>query len=236
MAKYIKTALVTGANKGIGRHIARQLAQLGVRVLAGSRDVARGQRTVGELLGEGLDVQLVQLDVTDAASIAAAAEKVTELDILVNNAGINGAFDPPSAVNLDDLRRTYETNVFGVVAVTNAFLPALLRTPSPRIVNVSSEIGSLTLIPHLPFTVGSYQSSKAALNALTLLYAKELRDTRVKVNAVTPGYVATDLYGDRPARGAGDAADGAAVAVGLALIGDDGPSGEFHDAGGVVPW
>lgn len=236
MAHLSKIALVTGANKGVGRQIARQLAQAGVTVLAGSRDAARGQRAVDELRAEGLDVRRLQLDVTDAASVAAAAAQVESLDILVNNAGISSGYDTPSRMTLDDLRRTYETNVFGVVAVTNAFLPVLLRSPSPRIVNVSSEVGSLTLMDRVPINVGGYQSSKAALNALTILYAKELRDTPMKVNAVTPGYVATDLYGGQPTPGAGDPAHGAAVAVRFALLDDDGPSGEFHDARGSLPW
>ncbi|MEU8300364.1 SDR family NAD(P)-dependent oxidoreductase [Micromonospora sp. NPDC048909] len=237
MTHQSKIALVTGANKGVGRHITRQLAQAGVSVLASSRDTPRGQRTVDELRAEGLDVQLLQLDVTDAASVAAAAAQVTALDILVNNAGISSGYDTPSRTSPEDLRRTYETNVFGVVAVTNAFLPVLLRSPSPRIVNVSSEVGSLTLMRNrIPINVGAYQSSKAALNALTILYAKELRDTPVKINAVTPGYVATDLYGGTPTPGAGDPAHGAAVAVRFALLDDNGPSGEFHDASGILPW
>jgi NAD(P)-dependent dehydrogenase (short-subunit alcohol dehydrogenase family) len=237
MTQQTKIALVTGANKGIGRQVARQLAQAGVTVLAGSRDVARGKRTVDDLRDEGLDVRLLQLDVTDDSSIAAAAARVPTLDILVNNAGISSGYETPSRTSRDDLRRTYETNVFGVVAVTNAFLPVLMKSPSPRIVNVSSEVGSLALIgDRVPINVGAYQSSKAALNALTILYAKELRDTPLKINAIAPGYVATDLYGGQPTPGAGDPADGAAVAVRYALIGDDGPTGEFHGAFGVVPW
>jgi NADP-dependent 3-hydroxy acid dehydrogenase YdfG len=173
-----RVALVTGANKGIGLHIARQ-AQRGLLVLVGSRDVERGGRAaVAELVGEGLDVRLLVLDVTDEASVAAAAEQVGadpgRLDVLVNNAGIASGLAPTSEVQVTDLRRTYETNVFGVVAVTNALLPLLRRSPAPRIVNVSSGLGSLTMLsdPGFPFAElnnAAYQSSKMALNAFGAL-------------------------------------------------------------------
>lgn len=241
-----RVALVTGANKGIGLHIARQLAQRGLTVLLGARNAERGRAAVAGLVGEGLDVRLLVLDVTDAGSVAAAAEQVAKdpgrLDVLVNNAGITSGLAPTSQVEVADLRRTYETNVFGVVAVTNALLPLLRRSRSARIVNVSSGLGSLTLLSDPDFRFAdlnnaAYQSSKAALNALTVLYAKELRGTGIKVNAVSPGYRATDLNGGLPTPGAGDPADGAAVAVRMALIDDAGPTGEFHsDAGTVYPW
>lgn len=241
-----RVAVVTGANKGIGRHIARQLAQRGLLVLLGSRDKSRGQAAVAELVEEGLDVRLLQLDVTDPRSAAVAAGQVAHdpgrVDVLVNNAGITSGLDAASQMTLDDLRRTYETNVFGVVTVTNAFLPLLRRSPAPRIVNVSSGLGSLTMIndPAFPFADlnnAAYQSSKTALNALTVLYAKELRATGIKVNAVSPGYRATDLNGGLPTPGAGDPAEGAAVAVRLALVGEDGPTGEFHSHNGTTyPW
>lgn len=245
MTETKKVALVTGANKGIGRYVAQQLAEAGTTVLVGSRDVARGQSTVDELTG---DVRLAVLDVTDAASIAAVAKQIEEdfgrLDILVNNAGISLGAALPSEENLDDLRRTYEANVFGVVAVTNALLPLLKRSEAPRIVNVSSGLGSFAVMqrvdePYGEFNAISYQTSKAALNAVTVMYAKELRDTAFKVNAISPGYRRTDLGGvkaeDKP--GAGDPAEGALSVTRLALLDEDGPTGEFHlDTGGLCPW
>ena len=237
-------ALVTGANKGIGKHIARQLAQAGLLVFVGSRDRARGQSAVNELAAEGLSVRLLPLDVTDPVSVAAAADQLDQypghLDVLVNNAGITSGLEPASKVTVDDMRRTFETNVFGVVAVTNAMLPLLRRSPAARIVNVSSGLGSLSIISDPEFaglSFAAYQSSKTALNALTVLYAKELRSAGIKVNAVCPGYRATDLNRGLPNPGAGDPADGAKIAVELALVGDDGPSGEFiSDSGARYPW
>jgi len=241
-----RVAVVTGANKGIGKHIARQLAQAGLLVFIGSRNHARGQAAVDELRSEGLSVRLLGLDVTDSASIARAAAQIARdpgrLDVLVNNAGITSGLDAASRMSVDDLRRTYETNVFGVVATINAFLPLLRQSPSPRIVNVSSGLGSLTLLsdPAFPFAAlnnAAYQSSKTALNALTVLYAKDLAKEGFKVNAVSPGYRATDLNGGLPTPGAGDPAEGAEVAVRMALIPDDGPTGEFHShAGTTYPW
>jgi NAD(P)-dependent dehydrogenase (short-subunit alcohol dehydrogenase family) len=241
-----KIALVTGANKGIGKHIARQLAQAGLLVFVGSRDRARGKVAVDELAAEGLSVRLLLLDVTERASVTAAAEQLDHdpghLDVLVNNAGITSGLEPASRVSVDDMRRTYETNVFGVVAVTNAMLPLLRRSPAPRIVNVSSGLGSLSIMSDPTFAIAdqnnaAYQSSKTALNALTVLYAKDLRSAGIKVNAVCPGYRATDLNRGLPYPGAGDPADGAKIAVELALIGDDGPSGEFvSDSGTRYPW
>jgi NAD(P)-dependent dehydrogenase (short-subunit alcohol dehydrogenase family) len=242
-----KVAVVTGGNKGIGFHIVRQLAQEGVHVYLGARDVDRGRAAAEVLMYEGLDVEFVQLDVTDPASVGAAAkyvEQAGDLNVLVNNAAITSGLDPTSTVTLEDLRRTYETNVFGVVTVTNAFLPLLRRSDSPRIVNVSSAGGSITWManpfPDFPFAAlnnAAYQSSKVALNALTLLYDKELRDEGFKVNAVCPGYRATELNGGMPTPGAGDPADGATIAVTMALTGDDGPTAEFHGHdGSIYPW
>jgi NAD(P)-dependent dehydrogenase (short-subunit alcohol dehydrogenase family) len=247
MTETTRIALVTGANKGIGWHVARQLGEAGVTVLVGSRDPERGRAAVDQFTEQGLAVQLVVLDVTDADSVAAAAEQVTDehgrLDILVNNAGIGSGTTKPSELPLADLRRVYETNVFGVVTVTNAFVPLLRRSTAPRIVNVSSGLGSLTMMAAsdqrwAALNVPAYQSSKAALNALTLLYSRELAPDGFRVNVVNPGYRATELGGANATDPrAGDPAEGAAAVVALALIGDDGPTGQFHtDTGGTLPW
>src|SRR5580658_8858158 len=178
-------ALVTGASKGIGKEIARQLAAAGLAVYVGSRDAARGERAVEEIGG---GARLLVLDVTDTASIAAAAHQVRSLDILVNNAGISGDGKTADRDDTGTLRRIYETNVFGVVAVTNAFLPALGRSAHPRIVNISSGTGSLAWAtgPQFPHrgTFAAYRSSKAALNALTIYYAHALAGEGFKVNAL----------------------------------------------------
>ncbi len=231
-------ALVTGANKGIGKEIARQLADGGLTVYVGSRDAGRGQRAVAEIGG---DTRLLVLDVTDAQSIAAAAEQVPSLDILVNNAGLMVDSASPPEADVDSFRRTYETNVFGVLAVTNAFLPALRRSAAPRIVNISSGTGSLTVSSSATssFSPGggaAYRSSKTALNALTLFYAQALAGEGFKVNALAPGLRRTDLN-ERAAASEGDPAEAAAGAVRLALLGDDGPTGEFRSWDLTdVPW
>ncbi|WP_426512745.1 SDR family NAD(P)-dependent oxidoreductase [Dactylosporangium sp. McL0621] len=230
------TALVTGANKGIGRHIAQQLAAAGLQVYVGSRNLANGSAAAAEI---GSGARAIQLDVTDQASIDAAAAAVPSLDVLVNNAGIivDGAA-PPDAT-LDAFRRTYETNLFAVLAVTNAFLPALRRSPNPRIVNISSGTGSLTWSAEgRQFQTGgggaAYRSSKTALNALTLFYAQALPDFRV--NALAPGLRRTDLN-PRAAAADGDPAEAAEAAVRLALLPADGPTGGFHHYDGTLaPW
>jgi NAD(P)-dependent dehydrogenase (short-subunit alcohol dehydrogenase family) len=236
------TALVTGATGGIGLHIARQLAERGWTVLVGARDAARGVEVASQFGGRPL-----VLDVTDAESIAAAAATVPELDALVNNAGIS--LDTGVGVTeteVDVFRRTYETNVFGVVAVTNAFLPALRRSAHPRIVNISSGTGSLTWStgpnPQFDYQAAgtgsgaAYRSSKTALDALTVFYAQALADDGFKVNALAPGLRATNLN-RRAATAGGDPAEAAAGAVRLALLPDDGPTGQlFSWDGTVVPW
>lgn len=230
-------ALVTGADKGIGRQIAQQLADRGLTVYVGSRDAGRGQRAVEEIGG---GARLLVLDVTDAAGIAEAAGQVDALDILINNAGISGEGRTAQEEDLETFRRIYETNVFGVVAVTNAFLPALRRSAHPRIVNISSGTGSLgwgtgSQFPHQG-TYAAYRSSKTALNALTVFYAHSLAADRVLVNALAPGLRRTDLNATAAASG-GDPAEAAAGAVRLALLADDGPSGGFFSWDGTsVPW
>lgn len=235
-----RTALVTGANMGIGKHIARLLAAEGLTVYVGSRDPGRGQRAVEEI---GAGARPLVLDVSDPDGIARAAARVDRLDVLVNNAGVSLSLAPPADTGVEEFRRTYETNVFGVVAVTNAFLPALRRSPRPRVVNVSSGTASLTWSanPNPQFTPGNggaaaYRSSKAALNALTVLYAQTLADDGFKVNALAPGLRATDLTPGAAAAG-GDPAEAARGAVRLALLPDDGPTGGFFSWDGTpVPW
>lgn len=244
-------ALITGANKGIGLATARQLGARGMTVLAGARDAARGREAADKLRAEGVDARFVPLEVTDAASVAAAAEVVEReyghLDVLVNNAGIIRADGAglPSETTLDSLREVYETNVFGVVAVTNALLPLLRRAPAARIVNVSSEVGSIAVMTDpegalFALTSVPYPSSKTALNMITAMYAKELRDTPIKVNAANPGYCATDLNHHSGFR---TPEEGAEVSVHLATLPADAPSGLLWgyqmDAGGgygVLPW
>jgi NAD(P)-dependent dehydrogenase (short-subunit alcohol dehydrogenase family) len=235
------SAIITGASSGIGREIARQLAAAGLTVYVGSRDRERGRRAVGEIGG---DARLMVLDVTDGSSIADAARQIQDLDILVNNAGIMVDGKPATEADADSFRRTYETNVFGVVAVTNAFLPALRRSAHPRIVNVSSGTGSLgwSTGPNPQFayqtagTGAAYRSSKTALNALTVYYAQALAAAGFKVNALAPGLRATSLNA-RAAASGGDPGEAAAGAVRLAMLPDDGPTGQFFSWDGTVaPW
>jgi NAD(P)-dependent dehydrogenase (short-subunit alcohol dehydrogenase family) len=236
-------ALVTGANKGIGKEIARQLADAGHTVYLGSRELSRGERAAEEIGG---DTRALQIDVTDQRSVEDAAGQVPALDILVNNAGISGDGKTPDLEDLDTVRRIFETNVFGVFAVTNAFLPALRRSAHPRIVNISSGTGSMaasagqvTGVMASPTPSGrfaAYRSSKTALNELTLLYAITLADEGFKVNALAPGARRTDLNANVATAG-GDPAEGAAGAVRLALLPDDAPTGQFLSWDGtVVPW
>ncbi|MEV7388809.1 MULTISPECIES: SDR family oxidoreductase [unclassified Streptomyces] len=234
-----RTALVTGANKGIGLQIARLLAGEGFTVHVGARDAGRGERAVEEI---GAGARLLVLDVTDPGSVERAAARVERLDVLVNNAGVQPVTGPPAETGVADFRLTYETNVLGVVAVTNAFLPALRRSARPRVVNVSSGTASLTWSthPNPQFAHGSprsaaYRSSKAALNALTVFYAQELAGDGIKVNALAPGRRATDLVPG--ITGGGDPAEAARGAVRLALLPDDGPTGGFFSWDGTpVPW
>ncbi len=237
-----KIALITGANKGIGKEIARQLGAQGMTVLIGARDTARGEEAAAELKAGGADAFAISLDVTAKASIDEAARRVEaefgRLDVLVNNAGIALETGAPGAVDIDILRRTYETNFFGVVAVTYAFLPLLQKSEAGRIVNMSSGLGSLTQNsdPNWPFghvKPLAYNSSKAALNMFTIILAAELKDTPIKVNAADPGYTATDLNHNTGTR---TVEQGATEAVRLATLPSDGPTGGYFDEDGVVPW
>ncbi len=227
-------ALITGANKGIGYETARALGAQGATVLVGARDAEAGQRAADELKQAGIDARPVRLDVTDADSVARAAEWIGaefgRLDILVNNAAITGGPQggaTASTASIAVLREVFETNVFGLVAVTNAMLPLLREAPAARIVNVSSEVGSvaLTTEPQSPMwamTSIPYGTSKTAVNMITTKYAKELHDTAIKVNAANPGYTATDLNGRSGFR---TPEQGAEPSVYLATLSADGPTG-----------
>jgi len=239
-----RVALVTGANKGIGFETVRSLARRGCCLLLGARDMSLGESAAARLRDEGLDVRFLQIDVTEAESVASAArivdEKFGRLDILVNNAGINAAGRATASTSpLEDVRRTYQVNVFGVIAVTNAFLPLLRKAGrSARIVNVSSGTGSFfhhadRFSLYASVTAAAYVSSKAALNMVTVMYAQELESTGIKVNAADPGFTATDLNGNR---GTQTPAEGADSSVKLATLPDDGPTGGFFDRYGRLPW
>jgi NAD(P)-dependent dehydrogenase (short-subunit alcohol dehydrogenase family) len=225
-------ALITGANKGIGREIAAQLVARGVTVLLAGRNPELVEAAANEL-----GARPVVLDVTDDASVVAAAKLVEQehgrLDVLVNNAGISGERGNNTLANVQNV---FETNVFGVIRVTDAFLPLLLRSAAPRIVNVSSSVGSLTHMGspenQMPFSL-TYPTSKTALNAITVQYARELGKQGVKVNAVCPGYCATDLNNFNGFR---TPQQGAEIAVTMATIGEDGPNGGFFDENGPVAW
>ncbi|RKN39276.1 SDR family NAD(P)-dependent oxidoreductase [Streptomyces hoynatensis] len=246
-----QVALITGANKGIGRAVAELLAAQGGTVLVGARDAGRGEAAAAAIRAAGGDAYPLTLDVTDPATAQAAAawigDRFGRLDILVNNAGISGsgqaapqdALDRvPSAVDVDLVREVFATNVLGVITVTNAVLPLLRRSPAARIVNVSSHAASLTMTaqvdgPLSGLTSAAYSPSKAALNALTLQYANELRKENILVNAAAPGYVDTDINGHT---GLLTPAQGAAVVIRLATLGEDGPTGGFFSEEGPLPW
>lgn len=235
-----KVALITGANKGLGLEIARQLGREGIAVVLGARQ-GKAEAAAAELREQGLDAHAVTLDVTSAADIAALPtffeQQFGRLDILVNNAGVQHDFDQPGGeVSVDSLRQTYETNVFGPYAITQAVLPLLRRAPAGRIVNHSSILGSLTTISQGQggtWVTPGYTSSKAALNMLTVVAAQQLAGTNVKVNAAHPGWVATDLGG---AGAPLSVAEGARTAVRLALLPADGPSGGYFHQEQALPW
>jgi NAD(P)-dependent dehydrogenase (short-subunit alcohol dehydrogenase family) len=222
-----KVALVTGANRGIGLEVSRQLAERGYAVLLGSRDLAKGARAARELPG---DVRAVQIDVADAESVSAAAAGLDHLDAVVNNAAIlYDTWQHGVDADLGQVRDAYETNVLGAWRVVQTALPLLRRSPSPRIVNVSSGAGALT---DMDGGTPAYRTSKAALNALTRILAAELRGDRILVNAICPGWVATDMGGPggRPVR------DGAAGIVWAVELPDDGPTGGFFRDGRPIAW
>jgi NAD(P)-dependent dehydrogenase (short-subunit alcohol dehydrogenase family) len=245
-------ALVTGANQGIGLQIAKDLVAHGFTVLVGSRNLERGETAASEV---GPDARAIQLNVTDQASIAAAAMRIRSelgrLDVLVNNAAISNTrlrtdesvqeyskSTRPSNVSLDEVRAVWETNVFGVLAVTQAMLPLLREAPAARIVNVSSGVGSLTQNADPAFQWRSifgpvYPASKTALNAMTIAMAIELEPTGIKVNAACPGFTKTNLNNYA---GTQTVEEGAREPVRLALLSPDGPTGTFSNAAGPIPW
>jgi NAD(P)-dependent dehydrogenase (short-subunit alcohol dehydrogenase family) len=237
-------ALVTGANKGIGLEICRQLAQKGFHVLLGSRDQARGQEAAASLARDGAEVEPMVIDLAAPATFEKARKLIEErfgrLDVLINNAGIGEPEDfqrTAENVSIEMLRRTFETNFFGLVDLTQRLLPLLRRSEHPRIVNQSSILGSLTEHSDPNSVIGdihalAYDASKTAVNAFTVHLAKILRGSSIKVNSAHPGSVKTDMnpMGDLSLE------DGARTAVTLAILGDDGPSGGFFHDGKTLPW
>jgi len=242
MTNLNRIALVTGANKGIGLEIARQLGEAGIAVIIGARDPGRGKMAVAALSAQGLAAEFLPLDVTDADSIAAAARQIEaahgRLDILINNAGIVDPADgPPSMASTAAVRRIMETNFIGALAVSQAMLGLLRRSAAGRIVNLASSLGSLAVNgdPTSPYYVArliGYNASKAALNMLTVQLSQELADTDVVVNSVSPGFVKTDLTG----LGFMTPEEGARLPVHYALMGSDAVSGRFVEPGGETAW
>jgi NAD(P)-dependent dehydrogenase (short-subunit alcohol dehydrogenase family) len=238
-----KIALITGANKGIGFEVARQLGKKGCTVLVAARDAELGQEAAAKLKKEGADARPIQLDVTHREAIEGARAQIEKefgrLDILINNAGINDRGDgPPSKVDLDAVNRVLQTNFVGALAVVQAMLPLIRKSAAGNIINVSSELGSIAghgdpNWKFAPVKFVAYCASKAAMNMMTVQLAYELRDTNIKVNSVNPGYTATDLNNHQ---GPQTIEEGSAEIIRVALIGNDGPSGQFLETGGSIPW
>ena len=241
----MKKVLITGANKSIGFEASRQLLKQGYFVYLGARDLAKGEEAVAKLKAEGLtNVKAIQIDVTNPASIEAASKQIESLDVLINNAGISGGIPQTAlATTTDTIREVFDTNFFGVINVTKAFLDTLKKSAESRIVNVTSGLGSLTLHAdpnwkYYKVKSAAYGPSKSALNAYTIVLAYELKDTAFKVNAVDPGYTKTDFNHHN---GPGTIEDAAARLVKYATIGADGPTGGFfsddnNPETGVSPW
>ncbi|WP_333820544.1 SDR family oxidoreductase [Ohtaekwangia sp.] len=245
----MKSALVTGANKSIGFEVVRQLAQKGIYVYLGSRNLENGIAAVNKLKTEGLNnVEAIQLDVTDDQSVknarAEMGKRTKALDILINNAGIYGGY-PQAALDstIEQFKATYDANVYGVVRVTQAFIDLLKKSDEPRIVNVSSSQGSITLhsdpsYKYYDYKGAVYLSSKSAMNMYTVVLAYELRNSDFKINAVCPGYTKTDFNGHR---GSGSVEDAGKRIIKYALIDKDGPTGKFFSEEnnvdtGEIPW
>jgi len=240
-----KVALITGANKGIGLETARQLGKLGVTILVGARDLAKGDEAAGVLRGVGVDARAIKLDVANEADRAAAAKYIEKefgrLDILINNSGVmldprtgNATSTTPAAL----LHETFETNFFAVVELTQTLLPLLRKSEAGRIVNLSSILASLTLhatkgSPIYNSKTFAYDASKSALNSFTIHLAHELRGTKIKVNSAHPGWVKTEMGGDGAQMEIGD---GAKTSVQLATLPEDGPTGGYFHMGEALPW
>jgi NAD(P)-dependent dehydrogenase (short-subunit alcohol dehydrogenase family) len=240
-----RIALVTGANRGIGLEVARVLARNGLVVHLGARRPEAGEHAAAALRAEGLDARFLPLDVTSPAQVAAAARRIDGdhgvLDVLVNNAAAGFTLTAPSEVSDEELRATLDTNVVGPVRVIRAMLPLLHRSPAGRIVNVSSDFGSLTLnsdpaLPHGRTASLAYPVSKAALNQVTVQFAKELRGTSVTINSVDPGFSDTEMIHAVGMRSRRTAADAATFVAGIALAAGDGPHGAYLNEAGPVPW
>ena len=246
MSDVKKVALITGGNKGLGLETARQLGALGITVLIGARDLSKGEAGAAALKGEGIDARAVKLDVVSSADVKAVAEQIEKefgvLDILVNNAGVMldnfTGVNETSTTSQEVLRKTFDTNFFGVVALTQTLLPLLRKSKAGRIVNLSSILGSNTL--HA--TPGSfiydaktfsYDASKAALNSFTIHLAHELKETKIKVNSAHPGWVKTEMGGKGATM---EIVDGVKTSVELATLPDDGPSGGYFHMGKPLPW
>ncbi len=240
----MKTAFITGANKGIGLETARQLAALGYHVYIGSRDRSKGNEAIAGLRAMGVNnVDLIEMDVTDIHSIRSARKElethISALDVLVNNAGIRGEVPQPATkVPIATLRHVFETNFFGAVQTTQEFMDLLRKSDQPRIVNVTSDLSSLTdhsdpAWKYYPFKSAAYGPSKTALNAYTVMLAFELKDANFKVNCVNPGHTATDFNNHR---GEQTVEQGASVIVEYATLDEAGPSGKFMGKDGETPW
>jgi len=245
MANTKKVALITGANKGLGFEMARQLGNEGVTIVLAARDPQRGEAAAEKLRGEGVDAQFLKLDVTKPEDYTAAAsfleKKFGRLDILINNAGIPGGGlgeGKPSITTPEVIHDVFETNFLAPVELTRVLLPLLKKSEAGRIVNMSSILGSQTLhsdpgSPIYDFKSLAYDASKAALNSFTIHLAYELKDTKIKVNSAHPGWVKTDMGTDAAPM---EIPEGGKTGVALALLGEDGPSGSFIHLGNVLPW
>lgn len=239
-----KIALITGANKGIGLETARQLGKQGITVLLGARDLKKGEAAASELRAEGIDARALEIDVSQPASVRKSVERVERdfgrLDILINNAGVMLDDDKKkvSEQTLEAWRKTFDTNLFGLIDTTQAFLPLLRKSSAGRIVNLSSILGSITYhatpgSPVYDSKMPAYNVSKSAVNAYTVQLAYELKDSKIKVNAAHPGWVKTEMGGEGATM---ETTDGAKTSVALATLGENGPNGTYVHMGDTLPW